>query len=276
MFPMSLAGFVRIYHLNCSKEDALKDLSHGKVTHIVEHIIRELPSVKGINNRSNICQSGTELILPWMSWTLQIPSSATFPFLTTCQIRLDQIITALHNRYQSGKGSIQNTATARFLLVARYLQRKASTALPHTEQVTKNEGCVLPCSSLSTSLLTPSFLELAIRMEAQSKQLFRRARPLVAQDLLSCSGLKCNDHLQDLWTPRYAETLCHAGAQKMVLQHPALTIHIQLLHESYCSKVSPQRHKQGCLNSDLPGIHIPQNMNQNVLPPSIDTDLLWV
>lgn len=67
---MSLAGFVRIYHLNCSKEDALKDLSHGKVTHIVEHIIRELPSVKGINNRSNICQSGTELILPWMSWTL--------------------------------------------------------------------------------------------------------------------------------------------------------------------------------------------------------------
>lgn len=50
---MPMAGFVRIYHLNCSKEEALKDLSHGKVTHIVEHIIRELPSVKGINNRSD-------------------------------------------------------------------------------------------------------------------------------------------------------------------------------------------------------------------------------
>lgn len=48
-----MAGGIRIYGLNCCKEDALKDLSPGMSTHIVEHITSEFPSVKGIKNRSD-------------------------------------------------------------------------------------------------------------------------------------------------------------------------------------------------------------------------------
>lgn len=60
-----------------------------------------------------------------------------------------QIIAALHNRYQSDEGSVQNTARARFLLAALHLYRGVSTTLPHTEQVTEYEGCVLLCPALT-------------------------------------------------------------------------------------------------------------------------------
>lgn len=140
---MSVAHCIRIYGLNCSKEDVLKDLSHDKGTHIVEQIIMEFPSVVSNKNTSDKHLQEWHRADPTLVLLASVdPFQPYFPFsdhFSRC------IITALHNRYQSDEGSIQNTARARFLLVSLHLYSGASNALFHTEKATKNEECVLLC-----------------------------------------------------------------------------------------------------------------------------------